>query len=233
VSAGNVLAMRAPSAEFVPALPRNLRLTPYNALNYYVASVAMFITGRLLASLAGYLGLPGRVVLAISAFGCLLMCLLSMLLPAGNGVLACFMLLAFFQGPFFPTTLAMTLRGLGQHTKLVATGLIMNVCGGVIWPSISWAVQQSLDGNNRYAMRVSGAVYAVMLAITAVINLHPTTRHWVDPDGERTASFKAGQAIPTLGSVSTCEKGPRGSDALRFLTQPEHIEFAGRHPRPA
>jgi hypothetical protein len=75
----------------------------------------------------------------------------------------------------------------------------MNVCGGVIWPSISWAVQQSHDGNNRYAMRVSVVVYAVMLVITAVINLHPTTRHWVDADGETAASFEAGQAIPTLG----------------------------------
>jgi MFS family permease len=231
VSAGNVLAMPPLCTELAPALLRNSRFAPYNALNYYVASVAMFITGRFLASLAGYVGLPGRVVLAISAFGCLLMCLLSMLLPAGNGALACFMLLALFQGPFFPTTLAMTLRGLGRHTKLVATGLIMNVCGGAIWPTISWAVQQS--GNSRYAMRVSVVVYAVMLGIIAVINLHPTTRHWVDADGETAASFEAGQAIPTPGSVSSCEKRPRGSDALRFLTQPQHIEFAGRHPRPA
>ena len=129
----------------------------------------MYIISQLLASLACYLGVPGRIVLAISAFGCLLMCILSMLLPIGDGALACFMLLAFFQGPFFPTGFAMALRGAGRHTKLVSLGLTMTNSDGAIWPTISWAVARS--HNDRYVMRVSVALYSAMLAIVAMINL--------------------------------------------------------------
>jgi fucose permease len=160
--------------------------------------------GRFLASLACYLGVPGRIVLGISSLGCLLMSILSMLLPARDGALASFMLLTFFQGPFLPTSFAMTLRGLGRHTKLVSTGLTMALSGGGVWPSISWAVQRDHNGSDRYMMRVSVIIYTVMLVIIAVVNLHPTIRHWVDADRDATAApFEAGQDIrlTTLGTV--------------------------------
>jgi hypothetical protein len=71
----------------------------------------------------------------------------SMLLPVGSnqGVLACLLLLTFFEGPFLPTIFAVTPRGLGRHTKLVATGLTMAISGVLVWTSVTWAVQQA-DG---------------------------------------------------------------------------------------
>lgn len=116
------------------------------SLDYYTAAIATFATGRFLASLACYLSVPGRIVLGISALGSLLMSSLSLPVGNGGGVLACFMLLTFFEGPPFPTISAITLRGLGRHTKHVATGLTMAISGGAIWPSDTWVAQRDHNG---------------------------------------------------------------------------------------
>jgi hypothetical protein len=126
----------------------------------------------------------------------------------------------------------MTLRGMGRHTKLVASGLTMTICGGAIWPTISWALLQGHDGNDRYVMRVSVAIYTAMLVIVATINLHPTARHWVDAGG-KTASIEARQDMPgnTVEEVSGGTR-PHGSDSLPHKPQPpEHVEFARSDPR--
>jgi hypothetical protein len=138
------------------------------------------------------------------------------------------MLLTFFQGPFLATIFAMTLRGLGRHTKIVATGLTIALSGGGVWPSISWAVQRDHRGNDRYAMRVSVIIYAVILVIVAVVNIHPSIRHWVEADRNTTAASEARQDLdlPVLARISSQEKRPPGSDALPHITTPEHIEFA-------
>jgi len=195
---------------------------PSNTADYYTVSLTTFAVGRFLAALACYLGVPGPIVLRISTFGCLLMSILSMLLPAGDGALASFILLSFFQGPFTPTNFAMTLRGLGRHTKLVATGLMMAFIGSGIWPSISWAVQRSHSGDNRYMMRVIVIMYAGILGILAVENLHPTIHQWVTADRNATTPFEADQVIP-LATVSV-----QDNDAVAHMTRPDHIVFAGR-----
>jgi hypothetical protein len=151
-----------------------------------------------------------------------------MFLPPGDGALASFILLAMFQGPFLATTFAMTLRGLGRHTKIVATGLTIALSGGGVWPSISWAVQRDHSGNDRYAMRVSVVIYAVLLVIVAVVNIHPTIRHWVEADRNTTAASEARQDLdlPVLARISSQEKRPQGPDALPHIAIAEHIEFA-------
>jgi hypothetical protein len=160
----------------------------------------------------------------------MLMSILGMVLPAGNGALACFMVLTLFEGPLFPTIFAMTLRGLGRHTKLVSTGLTMAISGGAVWPTVSWATRQHHEFNDRWVLRLSIVLYAAMLAIVGMINLHPTARQWVDPDREATAPLEAVQDMPTptLTGASVWEKGSRVGDAS------EHIEFVGnRDPRSA
>jgi fucose permease len=59
------------------------------------------------------------------------------------------MVLALFQGTFDPTLFAMALRGTGNYTKLMSTGLTMAVSGGAIWPTISWAIPRAHDDNDR------------------------------------------------------------------------------------
>jgi hypothetical protein len=124
----------------------------------------------------------------------------------------------------------MTLRGMGRHTKLVASGLTMTICGGAVWPTISWAVLQRHEGNDRYVMRVSVAIYTAMLVIVATINLHSTTRHWVDAGGG--TAIEARQDMPgnTVEDVSG-GKRPHGSESLPQKPQPEHVEFARSDPR--
>jgi fucose permease len=118
------------------------------------------------------------------------MSIFSMLLPvdSGQGVLACLMLLT-----FFPNIFAITLRGLGRHTKLVATGLTTATSGGAVWTSVTWIVQRDHNGDARYAMRVYVILHGAMLAIVGIINLHPTIRRWVDAEGTRSGPAQIGR----------------------------------------
>ncbi len=103
----------------------------------------------------------------------------------------------------------------------------MAISGGAIVPSIAWAVQRDHDGNDRFAMRVSVIIYAIMLGIVGMVNFHPTLRHWVDSDRDAAVASEDGQDIPitSLEAVSVSEKRPRWSEGT--INVPEHIEFAG------
>jgi fucose permease len=157
--------------------------TGLSPIDYHAIGQAIFAVGRFLAAFVCYIGVPGRLVLLVCAGGCLLTSALTMALPTGDGALTCLYLLVFFQGPIFPTLFAMTLRGMGRHTKLVSTGLTVANVGIAVWPSIAWAVGQAHVGNERYSMKILVVIYSVAFLAFATFSLHPTLRHWVDPVG--------------------------------------------------
>ncbi len=144
--------------------------------------------------------------------------------------MACLMLLVFFEGPIFPTLFAMTLRGMGKHTKLVSTGLTASISGGAVWPSIAWAVQEWNGGNVRYPMRILVVIYAVIFLGFATFSLRPKLRCWVDSSGRPTVQ-QGDEGTPHViagpeGPSVAWQKGPRGSDWPASLAGVEHIEFA-------
>jgi hypothetical protein len=188
---------------------------------------------RFMASFACYLGVQGRIVLIVCSTGCLVMAILTVVLPvpaASNGALACLLLLYTFEGPIFPTLFAMTLRGCGRHTKLVSTGLTMAISGGAVWPSIAWAVQRSHDST--YALYIVIAGFGFICVILSVINLHPTLRDWVDrlSRAQRTECSEPQRA--DTPPVSSSEKGQRDSHVSAFGTGLEHIEYTNHDRRP-
>ena len=58
----------------------------------------------------------------------------------GDGGIAALSLVLFFESIIFPTIFAVSLRGLGRHTKRGATFLVAAVAGGAVWPPMTAAV---------------------------------------------------------------------------------------------
>jgi len=107
-------------------------LSDRSAGNLQAVAFALFAAGRLVGSAVVGLGKPHRA-LAIYAIINTAMMVLAMV---GGGWAGVFSLMAsfFFMSIMFPTIFALSIRGLGEHTKLGSSILVMSVVGGAITP---------------------------------------------------------------------------------------------------
>jgi fucose permease len=163
--------------------------TGLDAFGWQEVGISLFAFNRFLASLMCYLGVPGWIILLISVVGCVVFSALAMALhvPTSNhGRLACLLVLAFFEGPIYPTMFAISLRNLGHWTKLVTSAIVVALSGAAIWPSVAWAVEESHPGNSRYAMCIIVALNSAGLAIVLFFSLHPKMRRWIEADCQPT-----------------------------------------------
>ena len=58
-----------------------------------------------------------------------------------------------FEAIMFPTIFALSLRGLGSHTKRASSFLMMSPVGGVVGPLLMGLVADRLTGNTEYKER--------------------------------------------------------------------------------
>ncbi len=109
-------------------------LSDRSAGNLQTLAFALFAGGRLVGSVVVGLARPHKA-LAIYATINIMMMVLAM---AGGGwagvtgVMASF----FFMSIMFPTIFALSIRGLGEHTKLGSSVLVMSVVGGALMTPI-------------------------------------------------------------------------------------------------
>jgi FHS family L-fucose permease-like MFS transporter len=112
------------------------------AAGYLTWHLLGFMIGRVLtAGALKYVRAP--VMLAAFAGGALVA---SAVAVAAMGAAAVWMvvLLGFFHSLMFPTIFALSLEGLGRHTKLGASLLVMSIVGGAILPAVmGWVSDQS------------------------------------------------------------------------------------------
>ncbi|KAI9891905.1 MAG: hypothetical protein M1814_002290 [Vezdaea aestivalis] len=136
----------------------------------------LFAAGRYLGALANLFIAP-RWILLVCYLGTVLFSALTMRLSGGAG-LASLLLVFFFEGAIFPTIFAITLRGLGRHTKTGSAFLTAAISGGAILPPIAQAISERWD-----VRRAVGLVLAFMAAGTLYpiyLNVVPAARAQVD-----------------------------------------------------
>jgi FHS family L-fucose permease-like MFS transporter len=105
-----------------------------SAAEYLTWHLAGFMIGRVLT--AGALRcVRAPAMLAVFAAGALVA---SAVAVAATGAVAVWMVVAlgFFHSLMFPTIFALSLEGLGGHTKLGASLLVMSIVGGAILPPV-------------------------------------------------------------------------------------------------
>ena len=137
----------------------------------------MFAAGRFICAGLQFFFKP-RTVLAILMLGMLVTSILCMSLdgPAGVAMLTLYEL---FQGGVFPLIFAITLRGLGRHTKDGAVLLTTAIVGGAAFPIITWPVS-NVSGYS-YSFCVVVATTAGALLFPIYLLLVPKAQRQVDP----------------------------------------------------
>jgi FHS family L-fucose permease-like MFS transporter len=98
-----------------------------------VFGFGLFMFGRLCGSAVVSLGKPQRVLAIYAALNVVLTGI-----AMGGGKLGLYALLGtfFFMSVMFPTIFALGIRGLGEHTKLGSSLIVMSIVGGAIAPPL-------------------------------------------------------------------------------------------------
>ena len=79
------------------------------------------------------------------------------------------MIVLFFESCIFPIIFALTLRGLGRHTKRGASFLVASVCGGAVGPAILGNVADAIG--TRKAMCIPLVFFAIAWSYPIYLNL--------------------------------------------------------------
>jgi FHS family L-fucose permease-like MFS transporter len=161
---------------FAQAHP-NLSVTEahHQGANFYAIAQALFAVGRFSAAGLMYIGLKPRWVLL--TYQTLIMVFLAAAIGVNTGTatspnwggLSLLMIVMFFESCIFPIIFAISLRGLGRHTKRGASFIVASVSGGAIIPVILGNVADKI-GTQR-AMVVPLAFFAIAWSFPIYLNI--------------------------------------------------------------
>ena len=152
-----------------------------DAFNLRCIGQGIFSFSRFLAAGLCFSGLPPRILLAICATGATVCSILTIVLPNGKAPIALGIIVFFFEAPIFPTLFAITLRGMGRHTRLTSTGLVTALCGGGVWPSVAYAIHKHQGANARVTLSIVPVLYGACTVYALGLNLSPILRCWLRP----------------------------------------------------
>jgi FHS family L-fucose permease-like MFS transporter len=143
--------------------------------NFYAIAQALFAIGRFAAAGLMYVGGKPRYVLL--GFQTLIMIFISAAIGTNTGGtdrpnwggLSLLMIVLFFESCIFPIIFALSLRGLGRHTKRGASFLVASVCGGAVGPVILGNVADYIG--TRKAMVVPLAFFFIAWSYPIYLNV--------------------------------------------------------------
>jgi FHS family L-fucose permease-like MFS transporter len=104
------------------------------AANYLKLHLLGFMIGRFAGS-ATMKYIPAPRLLGVFA-ACATVCVIAALTFSGGTPVWSVVLLGFFHSIMFPTIFALSVKGLGPHTKLGSSLLVMAIIGGAIFPAL-------------------------------------------------------------------------------------------------
>ena len=171
--------------EYVAYVQPDSDISPF----YYLAvGHAVFAAGRFITAAAGLLIKPRRILLLLF-IGVIITSALAMSLNGYKGV-AMVVLALFFESGIFSLIFAMSLHGLGKHTKMGSVYLTAGTSGGAIIPAIMSPVVS--HHNVRYAFCVVVGVFAFGALMPIYLSLSPAAKKQVDPVHSRQDSILGG-----------------------------------------
>jgi FHS family L-fucose permease-like MFS transporter len=119
----------------------------------------LFMFGRLCGSAVISQSKPQRVLATYAAINVVLTAV-----AMGGGKLGLYALFGtfFFMSIMFPTIFALGIRGLGEHTKLASSLIVMSIVGGAIAPPLMGHIADV------HSMRIGFAVPLVCFVFIAI-----------------------------------------------------------------
>ena len=201
---------------------------------YQAVGHAVFAVGRFMTAVAGLVIKPRRILLLLF-LGSIVTSALAMSVDGYTGV-AMVVLVLFFESGIFSLIYAMSLHGLGKHTKMGSVLLTAGTSGGAILPAIMWPVVS--DYNVRYAFCVVVAVFAFGALMPIYLSLSPAAKKQVDPVHSRHNSILGGGTRRTTSKkanriFSAVVRRKKASSETTTSESPtfEHVEAEGAQIR--
>jgi FHS family L-fucose permease-like MFS transporter len=134
-------------------------VTKLQAKNWLTVGFAVFTAGRLCGSALISQLKPNRV---LTAFAIVNVVLTAVVMGGGKLGLCALFGTFFFMSVMFPTIFALGIRGLGEHTKLGSSLIVMSIVGGAIAPTKMGHIADV------YSMRAGFAVPLVCFILIAL-----------------------------------------------------------------
>ena len=163
---------------------------------YQAVGHSVFAAGRFLTAIAGLLVKP-RWLLLFLFVGAIVTSALAMSLTGYAGV-AMIVLVLFFESGIFSLIYSISLRGLGQHTKLGAVLVTAATSGGAVVPGIMSPVTTRFGV--RYAFCVVVAVFSFGAVMPIYLAAVPEAKRQVDPVHTKPNSVLGPEMRPTSSS---------------------------------
>lgn len=219
--------------EYVATVRPNSDIGPFN---YQAVGHTVFAVGRFLTAGLGLLVRPRRILLVLY-IGVIVTSALAMNLDGYKGV-AMIVLILFFESGIFSLMFAMSLHGLGAHTKTGAVFLTAATSGGAVFPGIMSPVTNA-DGV-RYAFCVVVAVFCFGAIMPIYLSLSQAAKNQVDPVRTKRNSILLGEKRPCTPNRAARVFGAvvrRGKKTSSLTTESdmatiEHVEGRGSQERP-
>lgn len=123
------------AANFISYAAESAGLTHAQASDRYAIAQGLFAIGRFAAAGLMMVVKP-RIVLLIFMTGVMIFIALSIGIKGEAGV-AFLSIVLFFESCVFPTIFALSIRGLGRHTKRGSSWIVAAVSGGALFPSLT------------------------------------------------------------------------------------------------
>ncbi|MGK7393976.1 MAG: L-fucose:H+ symporter permease [Candidatus Cyclobacteriaceae bacterium M3_2C_046] len=138
---------------------QELNINEDEAASYYLASLVLFMVARFINTFLMKYITPGNLLTG-SAF---LAIFCTLIVIFGGGMVAVIALVAIsgFMSLMFPTIYGLAVRGLGEDTKIAASGLIMAILGGAVLTAIQGQISD-LSGSIHMAYFVPLVCFALV-----------------------------------------------------------------------
>lgn len=202
--------------------------------NYQAVGHSVFAFGRFVTAIAGLLMKP-RQILFLLFIGAIITSALAVSFDGYKGV-AMIVLALFFESGIFSLIFAISLRGLGKHTKTGSVLITAATSGGAVIPAIMWPVVS--NHNVRYAFCVVVAVFAFGALMPIYLSISPAAKKQVDPVHTRQNSILGGEMRPTTPNkanrvLSAIIRRRKASSETTASDSPtcEHVESKGAQIR--
>lgn len=204
--------------------------------NYQAVGHTVFAVGRFLTAGLGLLIKPRRILLVLY-IGVIVTSALAMNLDGYKGV-AMIVLILFFESGIFSLIFAMSLHGLGVHTKTAAVLLTAATSGGAVFPGVMSPVTNAYGV--RYAFCVVVAVFSFGAIMPIYLSLSQAAKNQVDPVRTKRNSILLGEKRPCIpnraarvfGAVVRRGKKTSSLSTEGELATIEHVEGRASQERP-
>lgn len=215
--------------QYVATVQPNSDIGPFY---YQAVGHTVFAVGRFLTAFLGLLIKPRRILLVLF-IGAIITSALAMNLDGYKGV-AMIVLILFFESGIFSLIFAMSLHGLGTHTKTGAVLLTAATSGGAVIPGIMSPVTNS--HSVQYSFCVVVAVFAFGAIMPIYLAISPAAKKQVDPVHTRpisvSTSLSSGEEKSTNPANQYRRRRGFGAALKREKEKPVNPYQAYRSRRP-